>query len=254
MSLHIEVTGNGEPLVLLHGWGMHGGIWSDLAAQFSQNFEVHCVDLPGYGQSQPIAVYTLDSIVECLAEQFDRAITLCGWSLGGQIAMHWARCEPEKIKRMVLVTSTPCFAERIDWKFGMARASLHQFAVGLEKNHKATLRRFLALQVRGCEGERELLSAMREKLFIRGEPDMDALRGGLNILRDADLRDVVRNIKQPTLVIAGERDKLTLPGASYYLAQRLQNSRVAEIKGAAHAPFLSHPEIFIEHMKSFLHE
>jgi len=254
MSLHIEVTGNGEPLVLLHGWGMHGGIWRDLAAQFSQNFEVHCVDLPGYGESLPIAEYTLDSVVECLAAQFDQVITLCGWSLGGQIAMHWAMCEPEKVKRMVLVTSTPCFAERVDWEFGMARATLHQFSVELEKNYKATLRRFLALQVRGSEGERELLSEMREKLFIRGEPDMDALRGGLNILRDADLRDVVRKIKQPTLVIAGERDKLTLSGASYYLAQKLQNARVAEIKGAAHAPFLSHPKIFNEHLKNFLYE
>ena len=83
---------------------------------------------------------------------------------------------------------------------------------------------------------------------------MDALRGGLNILRDADLRDVVRNIKQPILVIAGERDKLTLPGASCYLTQTLPNARLVEIKGAAHAPFLSHPKTFNEHLKNFLYE
>jgi len=61
-------------------------------------------------------------------------------------------------------------------------------------------------------------------------------------------------IRQPTLAIAGERDKLTPPEASHYLAQTLPNARVVEIKGAAHAPFLSHPQIFIQHLKSFLNE
>ena len=166
----------------------------------------------------------------------------------------WPGGEPEKIKRLVLVTSTPCFAERDDWPSGMARATLQQFAAELEKNHTATLRRFLALQVRGSEGERELLASLRELLFSRGEPHPDALREGLEILRDADLRSALPEIRQPALVIAGERDKLTPPQASYYLAQTLPNARLVEIKGAAHAPFLSHPQIFIQHLKSFLNE
>ena len=93
---------------------------------------------------------------------------------------------------------------------------------------------------------------MRERLFSRGEPDIDALRGGLEILRNTDLRDVLPKIKQPTLIIAGERDSLTPPEASYYLAQTLPNARMVEIKGAAHAPFLSHREKFVEQLKSFM--
>ena len=189
-----------------------------------------------------------------MAAQFSEPLTVCGWSLGGQVALHWAAREPEKIKRLVLVASTPCFAERDDWPFGMARATLQQFAAELEKNHAATLRRFLVLQMRGSEGERELLANLRELLFSRGEPHPDALRGGLEILRDADLRGALPEIRQPTLAIAGERDKLTPPEASHYLAQTLPNARVVEIEGAAHAPFLSHPQIFIQHLKSFLNE
>jgi len=49
MNLHVEVTGQGEPLVMLHGWGMHGGIWSDTVAQLAHEYEVHNVDLPGHG-------------------------------------------------------------------------------------------------------------------------------------------------------------------------------------------------------------
>jgi pimeloyl-[acyl-carrier protein] methyl ester esterase len=254
MNLHVEVAGQGEPLVMLHGWGMHGGIWNDAAAQLAKHFQVHCVDLPGHGASAGIAVFGLDSVVELLAAQFDQPVTVCGWSLGGQIALHWAMCEPEKLERLVLVTSTPCFAERKDWPFGITEEVLLQFAVDLEKNHTATLRRFLALQVHGSEGERELLASLRESLFSRGEPDIDALRGGLAILRDSDLRSVLPKIMQPTLVIAGERDKLSRPEASNFMANTLPNARGVLIEGAAHAPFVSHREEFVGHVMEFMNE
>jgi pimeloyl-[acyl-carrier protein] methyl ester esterase len=254
MSLHVEVNGKGEPLVMLHGWGMHGGIWGDTAARLAQDFEVHGVDLPGHGASGPLEAFTLDAVVDRLATHFDQPVTLLGWSLGGIIAQHWAAREQQQIRRLVLVASTPCFTERADWLFGMPRDMLEHFAIELGKNHAATLRRFLALQVRGSERERELLGTLREQLFSRGEPHLEALRGGLDILRDADLRGQLPDIRQSTLVIAGARDKLTPPEASRYLAQNMPTARVVEIEGAAHAPFLSHPEIFIERVKSFLHE
>lgn len=254
MSLHVEVTGRGEPLVMLHGWGMHGGVWSDTAALMAEHYQVHSVDLPGHGASAQPESFTMGGVVGQLAAHFNEPVTVCGWSLGGQIALHWALGEPQQVKRLVLVTSTPCFAERADWQCGMPREILQQFADELEKNHAATLRRFLALQVRGSVGERDLLAVLRAKLFSRGEPGLAALRGGLEILRDDDVRDVLPQIEQPTLVIAGERDKLVPSEASRYLAQSMPDARAVVIGGAAHAPFLSHPQIFIEHLKSFLHE
>jgi len=256
MNLHVEVTGSGAPLVLLHGWGMHGGVWSDTAEMLAADFQVHNVDLPGHGQSPWIEDRGLgiEDWVDALAAHFTEPINVCGWSLGGIIAQHWAAREPDKVRRLILVSSTPCFAVRDDWACGMPQETLAQFAAELEKNHTATLRRFLALQIRGSESEREVLGVLREKLFSRGEPHLDALRGGLDILRDADLRGALPQITQPTLVIAGERDKLTPPEASHYLAQSLPHARAVVVAGAAHAPFLSHPEIFIEQVKSFLHE
>jgi pimeloyl-[acyl-carrier protein] methyl ester esterase len=190
--------------------------------------------------------------VDELSSSFREPLILCGWSLGGIIAQHWAAREPDKVQRLILVNSTPCFAARDDWAYGMPQATLAQFAAELEKNHAATLRRFLALQIRGSEAEREVLGVLREKLISRGEPQLDALRGGLAILRDADLRGVLQQITMPTLVIAGERDKLTPPEASHYLAQSLPHARAVVVAGAAHAPFLSHPEIFVEQVSNFL--
>ena len=233
MSLHVERTGSGAPLLLIHGWGMHGGIWSDMVPQLAPYFQAYCVDLPGHGASAAMGVFTLDGVVDRLAAQFDQPVTVCGWSLGGQIALHWAAREPEIVKRLVLVTSTPCFAERKDWPFGMPQDTLRQFAAELEMDHAATL---------------------REILFSRGEPDPDSLRGGLAILREADLRDALPGIMQPALVIAGERDRITPPEASQYLAERLPNARLALIRGAAHAPFLSHAPEFVEYVIRFLDE
>lgn len=254
MSLHVETIGSGAPLVLLHGWGMHGGVWSDVAQRLATDFTVHSVDLPGFGVSAALGKTDLDLLVRSLAKHFVEPVNVCGWSLGGQVAMHWAVREPAKVNKLIVVTSTPCFTNRDDWSFGLPSEVLEKFAAELQHNHAATLRRFISLQLRGSENERELLTKLREQLFSRGEPDMSALRGGLEILRDADQRLEVAGIEQQTLVIAGQRDKLTPPEASHYLAQVIPNARLVEIEGAAHTPFLSHPNVFIEHVKSFLNE
>lgn len=260
MSLHVkryQYPGSRTPLLLIHGWGMHGGLWDDVAETFAQHFPVLVVDLPGHGYSvgnRGTEPYGLEAIVDRLSAQFDEPLAVCGWSMGGQIAMRWALRDPGKIGRLVLVTSTPCFAERSDWPFGMPQDTLRQFAADLEQDHSATLRRFLGLQVRGTAGERELLAVLRERLASRSEPDPDALRGGLGILRDLDLRNALPEIRQPALVIAGERDRLSPPQASHYLAQAMPNARLVEIKGAAHAPFLSHRDEFLKQVVDFMEE
>ena len=272
MSLHVETQGNGAPPLLIHGWGMHGGMWGDVAEQLAKQFRVLAVDLPGHGKSLvsgewrvesgttsphlPLTTYhlRLDHIVDQLSAQFTEPLTVCGWSLGGQIALRWALREPEKVRRLILVASTPCFVRRSDWEYAMAAETLAQFAAALQQDYAQTLRRFLALQVRGSENERELLATLREVLFSRGEPDMGALQSGLEILRDCDLRSALPGVGQPTLVIAGERDTLTPPQAAQYMAAQIPDARLAVIAGAAHAPFLSHPEEFMKHVVNFLHE
>jgi len=257
--MHIETIGKGAPIVLIHGWGMHGGVWADVAQKLATDFCVHNVDLPGYGFStgkgeSTSSSFSIESVVAELSAAFVEPVCVCGWSLGGQVAMRWAAREADNVRRLILVASTPCFSERPDWAFGVERVVLEKFATELEANHAATLRRFIALQLRGSENERVLLALMRERLFSRGEPDMQALRAGLNILRDVDLRGELQNIKQPSLIVAGERDKLTPPQASRYMEQIMPSARLVEVAGAAHAPFLSHPEIFVEHVSKFLCE
>jgi len=154
----------------------------------------------------------------------------------------------------VMVASTPCFVRLDDWKYALSVEILEEFATNLQKNYALTLKRFLSLQMRGSEQEREVLALMRDGLFSRGEPDLSALQAGLEILRSSDLRSALPTLRQATLVVAGERDTLIPHQATQYLADRIPNARLATIKGAAHAPFLSHPEEFVEQITRFLRE
>ncbi len=287
MSLHVDSSGSGKPLVMLHGWGMHGGIWGSAAAQLAQHYRVHCVDLPGYGYSTsptpsglcptPSGLCpspsgrakrgagvgvgvgvggegALDAIVSVLSAHFDEPVTVCGWSLGGQVALRWAQFASHQVSKLVLVATTPRFVQGDGWDCAMAEETLREFSAALLENYALTLKRFIALQVRGSEHERELLADMRSQLFSRGEPDREALRGGLESLRNTDLRAQLGKVTQAALVVAGERDTLTPPAASVYLAQALPHARLVQINGAAHAPFLSHTESFVKHVTEFMNE
>jgi len=253
MNLYLECYGDGPPLLLIHGWGMHGGIWGGMVEKLAQHYRVICVDLPGHGASSPLPEFGLDRIVHELSLQSGEAVSICGWSLGGQVALRWAALHPHQVDKLVLLASTPCFVQRAGWPHAMAQETLQDFADALMENHAQTLRRFLALQVRGSENERELLSGLRSRLFSRGEPDVNALRGGLEILRDTDLRTSLPQLKQPVLVIAGERDMLTPAAASAHMAHALPDAQLVNVAGAAHAPFLSHPQLVVERMMDFLH-
>ncbi len=252
MNLHVETQGSGEPLLLIHGWGMHGGMWSRVVAQLAATHRVYSVDLPGHGLSTTSAPYHLDALVEQLSARFDEPLTVCGWSLGGQLALRWAQLYPAQVEKLVLVATTPCFVQREEWSSAMAADTLQEFAASLLQNHALTLRRFLALQVRGSEQERELLADLRTQLFSRGEPDTAALTGGLEILRDTDLREILPQVRQPALLLAGERDTLTPLAAMQYMKQALPNARLQAIKGAAHAPFLSHHDEFVQAVMDFM--
>jgi pimeloyl-[acyl-carrier protein] methyl ester esterase len=245
---------------------MHSGMWGDALPQLAESFCLMTVDLPGHGHSvgrdsSRLGVDVrinpdlyIDAIVDQLSVQFREPLTVCGWSLGGQIALRWAQRYPEQIKRLVLISSTPCFAQREGWDCAMPQATLADFSAAHAADQLATLRRFLGLQTRGGEQERALLVALRGELLGRGEPDKVALQAGLDILRDEDLRAALPDIVQPALIIAGERDTLTPPAASQYMADHLPHARLVTITGAAHLPFRSHRDEFVKQLMDFLHE
>ena len=245
--LHVESVGSGPPLVLLHGWALHGGLFASIVHAFARTHRVHVVDLPGHGYSAPMRPWSLDGVVDRLDERFGDSgrIRILGWSLGGMIAMRWADRTPSRIERLLLVATTPKFVAAPDWAHGIDAQTLDRFADELRVAFAPTLLRFLTLQTRGGEAAHAALGSLRRDVLARSRPDAAALDAALAVLRDVDLRATAARLPHPALVIAGSRDTLVPPGACEWLARTLPGGELATVDGAGHVPFISHPDRFL---------
>lgn len=257
--IHVDSSGSGRPIVMLHGWGMHGGMFKPLVDAFTRKHSVATVDLPGHGFSagfDHVADPTrhADYLVTQLSALFEQGVTLVGWSLGGLLAQSIAAQYPQYVRRLVLVCSTPSFVEREDWKYAIDNAVLRLFAENLLRDYEGTLSRFLALQFLGSQDQKTQLRRARDLVFSRRQPQPAMLQQGLQLLEQADLRTQLDKITCPTLIINSERDTLVPPAAAQYLAEHLPNGRSVIIKGAGHAPFLSHTATVTQFMERFIHE
>ncbi|MFM9913402.1 MAG: pimeloyl-ACP methyl ester esterase BioH [Methylophilaceae bacterium] len=251
MNLHIETLGLGRDLVLLHGWGMHGGVWNSVKEKLAERFRLHILDLPGFGHSAAIAPYTLSHLVESIASQVPENIVLCGWSLGGQVALQWALQRPQQLEKLLLVSATPRFIREPTWEYGIELETFRQFADGVQNDYQPAITRFLSLQAQGGEDARHTTRELKAHFFQRPAPDKQALQAGLQILLDADFRDSAAEIRVPTCVLHGDRDRIAPLAAGEWLAHCL-SAELHVCKNASHAPFLSHPAWFLERVTEFL--
>ena len=247
MRLHIESKGSGCDLVLLHGWGMSGKCWESVAGRLAERYRVHLVDLPGHGASG----YSGDEWVDCLAEAFPVDVHVCGWSLGGQIAIEWAVRHRESVKSLTLVSSTPCFVSKENWDHGMPFAVFEQFAKAFDADFDAAMRRFLYLQAQKDAEERRIYRALLG-YFVEGE--RGALKAGLDMLHSLDLREEASQLSLPILIVHGESDTLIPIGAGRWLAGNMKSAKFESIPNCAHAPFLSSPDRFVSKLMEFLDE
>ena len=236
----------GRSLVLLHGWGMNAAVWTGLPAALApvlaSDWSAVTIELPGHG-ARPFSNTAVDLDAwagACLALAPPRAVWL-GWSLGGLVALAAALRAPDRVAGLILMTATPRFVRAPDWPAAMAGETLDQFHSGLLADPAGTLDRFLALQVRGGDAARETLRTLRRELADRPAPDPLALALGLDLLREVDLRPRLAELSCPSLWLFGSHDTLVPSAAAPAVSALLPTARVQVIRGAAHAPFLSHP-------------
>jgi pimeloyl-[acyl-carrier protein] methyl ester esterase len=253
MTLHVEIRGDGPDLVLLHGWALHGGMWGPWLDQLAGHARLHVVDLPGHGRSGwTVATHDLAGLARAVYPHVPRDAVVLGWSLGGMLALELGRQHARHLRALILMATTPRFLAGPDWEHGLDPAVLDEFSRGLALDYRRTVQNFLALQTRGDEHALETLRLMRRKLAAHGEPDRRALAAGLEVLRSADLRDPLPRVALPALVIAGDHDRLTPPGAGRELAARLPMARFRNVERSGHAPFLSHPDEVLAEVLGFL--
>jgi len=246
-ALHLECHGEGPPLLLLHGWAMHGGVFAPLVERLAAFFSVLCIDLPGHGHSRDSALpLDLGALVDALAEVLDPAAAsprplVAGWSLGGLLALALAARHPRCVRGLALIAASPRFVAAPDWPQGMEPQVFERFGEELGRDYRGTLDRFLMLEAQGSARLREELRFLRDAVQARGEPAPRALREGLALLQGADLRPLLPALAMPSLWLAGRRDRLVAPPAMQAAAALAPRARFAVFEHAGHAPFLTDP-------------
>jgi len=247
-----QSSGTGADLVVLHGWGLNANVWQPLLAQLEQHYRVHCVDLPGYGESPwpTDSAVSLSAYVAQLAPHLPEHFHLLGWSMGGLIATAFALEHPQRVRSLTTVASSPRFVEDTNWP-GMKASVLTLFQKQLKEDFEKTVARFLAIQAMGSPNARADAKLIKNLVFTKPLPDLQALRGGLKLLAESDLRTQISQLDCPLWRVYGALDTLVPAAAADQVAAMVPGSSHWIVENAAHAPFLNHAGAFVKKLVAF---
>jgi pimeloyl-ACP methyl ester carboxylesterase len=252
--LHIEVEGSGPTIVLAHGFGGSARNFAPQARALRDRFQVVRYDARGHARSEapedPTA-YTPDIFAADMGRVLDHAgaatAIVGGLSMGAATALRFALAQPERVRGLVLAAFPP--GPKTPGSFTVMA---HAFADAIERDGlDAAGERFVW-------GPRSGLDAQAAKLvrqgFLEHPPRGLALtlRGGISEQPSvADLAPRLAALRQPALVVVGDRDRMSLEPCRA-LAGALPNARLTVIEGAGHVVNLARPAEFNAALAGFL--
>lgn len=247
VELFFEETGQGMPVVLLHGYPLDHSIWQPLIPMMEDEAHLIMPDLRGHGRSPvPDGVYSMRCMEEDVLALLDRLriqkVILAGHSMGGYVTLHFAHAYPERLAALVLVASH-CYAdekERAKNRIVTAQkveesGSIGFIADGMLPNLTADL---------------SIQNQIRE-IILNTDP-----KGVSGVLRGMAQREsmceTLSNFEKPLLIIAGSEDKLISLDRFKDMASLMKNPWVEIIRGAGHLPMLEKPEETAKALLSFI--
>jgi 2-succinyl-6-hydroxy-2,4-cyclohexadiene-1-carboxylate synthase len=258
--LRVEQRGDGQPLLLLHGFMGSGESWTPRSAVFAEHgIRSIAVDLIGHGTSDaPVdpSRYRMERCVEDLLELLDRLelrrVGVLGYSMGGRLALHLASAAPERVSALVLESASPGLADPSERERRIA--SDEALAAALERDGLATFvdrweqQPLFASQRSLSTDERARLRAQRMRQRPVGLAN--SLRG-YGTGRQASLWDRLPMLDIPTLVVVGALDeKFNTIGRR--MADALPRARLAVVPEAGHTVHLEQPRAFDDLVLGFL--
>lgn len=243
----VEVSGEGAPLVFVHGFTTTAEFWREQIEAFSARHQMIRINLPGHGCSPrpEDRNYTIDAFVEDVLEVYralaiDPAV-LIGLSMGGTVAQTFALSYPERVKALVLVGATP-HGLGSDVNVDNVLKAIEDLGV-VTASQKVIERSF------GSAASRALIDFAKKEV---AQTPAFVARQAIASLNASDSRAKLGDIRVPTLVIVGEEDIITQPKESQILAEGIPNSRLYNIPAAGHFPMLEQPNTFNQLLGEFL--
>jgi pimeloyl-[acyl-carrier protein] methyl ester esterase len=249
-------TGAGPVVVLIHGWTLSGAVFHEMAALLGRDHRVLMPDLPGHGGSSPASDISLEKMAADLRSWFDLVAPaphlVCGWSLGGMVALNLAAEAGLRPKGLVLMATTPRFTNTQDWSFGLPASEVRLLDRNLGRDFKKTLGQFFTRMFAGeCMAPERLRTIRKFAIYNQALPEPSAARGLLKVFSDQDQRGLLKDVVCPALVIHGTDDQITPAGAGRFLADTVAQSSLVEYPATGHAPFLSRPSEVASAIRSF---
>jgi pimeloyl-ACP methyl ester carboxylesterase len=204
-EIHYEISGNGSPIILLHGIGSNSKSWRRQLAALSTQLTVVAWDAPGFGKSQEmpevapsIGEYTR-ALRDLLASlHFDSPVIL-GHSFGGLIAQDFYRQHPDRVRALILADTTQGGGDPSN-RLRMIRTMTPQ-----------ELARQRGPKLLSKDAAQELIE---EAIAIMSEVRQPGYEFAALAMSSADMRGVLDNMTVPLLMIWGTEDEITLPWRS----------------------------------------
>lgn len=238
MTVHLISYGQGMPVVFFHGWGFDSSVWGPIVSELQHKYRLILVDLPGFGRS-PLKEW--EQFKASLLNKLPARFALAGWSLGGLFATRLAIEAPERVVRLLNITSSPRFINEEQWP-GIDRAVFEQFHQKLSTDLPKALRDFVALQ-----SNNKLADYNQNHL-----PSEQGLSSGLRILEAWDLRKNLQALSIPTCYLFGRLDPITPARTMKVMQLMYPQFNYLLFNKSAHMPFLSHTQEFIAEFTGFI--
>jgi pimeloyl-ACP methyl ester carboxylesterase len=235
IELHYETSGTREPLLLLHGFTGAGVDFHRMVPELQPHFRLIIPDLRGHGRStnpQPTFLHreaALDILALLDRLGLDR-VKAIGVSAGGNVLLHMATQQPQRIAAMVLASATTYFPEQ-------CRAAMQQlFTSQLTPEERDAARK------RHPRGDAQI-----EELYAQA-------RAMAGIFDDMDFTPAILDkIKARTLLVQGDRDPLYPMEITVEMFNAIPRSSLWIVPGAGHGPvFLEHTPLFLKTALAFL--
>ena len=251
LRLYYEMTGDGPPLLLVHGLGSSSRDWEKQVGSFTQTYQVITLDLRGHGCSdKPPGPYSIgmfaDDTAMLVRELGVAPLHVVGISMGGMVAFELVVRFSELVRSLTVVNSYP------------------EMRVETLREHLQVWRRFLFLELLGMRGTGIILGRhlfpkpeqreLREMFATRWtENDKRAYRESLRALLNWDVERHLPEITCPVLVVASDQDYMPLNEKRAYTA-KISRAKLVIIEDARHAVTAERPEQFNAILREFLTE
>ena len=250
-TLHYEIAGQGQPLVLLHGFPLDSRIWLKQREALSAKHQVITPDLRGFGQSASATKFTLGELAEdvhaLLVELKALPCVLGGLSMGGYVALEYVRKFPGDLKGLIVI-DTKAEGDTPEGKQGRDKMIQLVREKGSPAVAEAMMPKMLA-----PEAQKNRPAVARELRTIMEECAALTIEHALAAMRDrADHSGNLPSIAVPTLVVVGESDAITPPAKAQEMNQAIQRSQMAVIRGAGHMTPMEQPEQTTRAIADFL--